>query len=354
MESATQSSKHGTSLRVKLAILTVFLGCSLNVVFLELLVKSDQGCGNLVTFLSFLFISIEGFIFTSDFGRRTPKVPLKAYTTMVIMYFGVSVVNNWALSFDIPMPLHMIFRAGSLIANMIMGMLILGRRYSGTKYLAVLAISVGIGLCTIVSSKQTSESVQDKNEEEAEDSGWKAITFATGIFMLTFALFMSARMGIYQEVIYNKYGKHAKEALYYSHCLPLAGFLLLYKDIYSHMLIALNSDAIALPMFPMISIPKLLLYLIGNTLTQYICISAVFILTTECASLTVTLVVTLRKFGSLLFSIWYFNNPFTVYHWLGTILVFSGTLVFSLKKDDITQKAARVNEENKEKDLKTE
>ena len=63
------------------------------------------------------------------------------------------------------------------------------------------------------------------------------------------------------------------------------------------MLIALNSDAIALPMFPMISIPKLLLYLIGNTLTQYICISAVFILTTECASLTVTLVVTLSKVG---------------------------------------------------------
>ena len=59
---------------------------------------------------------------------------------MVIMYFAVSVVNNWALSFDIPMPLHMIFRAGSLIANMIMGMLILGRRYSSTKYAAVLAI----------------------------------------------------------------------------------------------------------------------------------------------------------------------------------------------------------------------
>jgi len=171
--------------------------------------------------------------------------------------------------------------------------------------------------------------------------------------MLTFALFMSARMGIYQEVIYDKYGKHAKEALYYSHCLPLAGFLLLYKDIYSHMLIALNSDVIALPVFPMLQIPKLLLYLIGNTLTQYICISAVFILTTECASLTVTLVVTLRKFGSLLFSIWYFHNPFTIYHWLGTILVFTGTLVFSLKKDVVQQKAVKINE-TREKDLKTE
>ena len=68
-----------------------------------------------------------------------------------------------------------------------------------------------------------------------------------------------------------------------------------FTDIYSHLLIALDSEAIVLPFLPMISIPKLMLYLIGNTLTQYICISAVFILTTECASLTVTLVVTLRK-----------------------------------------------------------
>ena len=73
----------------------------------------------------------------------------------------------------------------------------------------------------------------------------------------------------------------------------------------------------------------MLLYLLGNVTTQYVCISSVFVLTTECASLTVTLVVTLRKFLSLIFSIMYFNNPFTVYHWLGTGLVFGGTLLFS-------------------------
>merc|ERR1711922_19498 len=102
-----------------------------------------------------------------------------------------------------------------------------------------------------------------------------------------------------------------------------------------------------------IQIPCMLVYLLGNVITQYICISAVFILTTECASLTVTLVVTLRKFGSLLFSIWYFHNPFTIHHWLGTILVFTGTLVFSLKKDVVQQKAVKINETG-EKDLKTE
>merc|ERR1711981_1073802 len=104
-----------------------------------------------------------------------------------------------------------------------------------------------------------------------------------------------------------------------------------------------NSELIALPLLPMVTVPKLLLYLIGNTLTQYICISAVFILTTECASLTVTLVVTLRKFASLLFSIWYFNNPFTIYHWIGTALVFAGTLVFSLKKDNLVQTPATIS-----------
>ena len=69
-------------------------------------------------------------------------------------------------------------------------------------------------------------------------------------------------------------------------------------------------------------------YVAGNVVTQYICIRSVYILTSECTSLTVTLVVTLRKFMSLMFSIFYFRNPFTLYHWLGTVLVFGGTLIF--------------------------
>lgn len=54
-----------------------------------------------------------------------------------------------------------------------------------------------------------------------------------------------------------------------------------------------------------------------------------FVLTAECSSLTVNLVVTLRKFLSLLLSVVYFDNAFTVFHWSGTILVFGGTLLFS-------------------------
>jgi len=309
----------------------VLVGCAANVVFLEFLVKKDPGIGNLVTFCSFLFITVQGFFFTARCGTITPKVPITAWTTMVIMYFIVSVVNNAALGFNISMPLHMIFRAGSLMANMILGMIILNKRYAKVKYLSVIIISMGIAACTIVSGRSVSSNknqaidneVGDSDTTEAMDFMW----WMVGIAMLTFALFTSARMGIYQEVIYAKYGKHSEEALFYCHCLPLPFFLVISNNVYDHAIVALNSE----PLFSIgsITVPSMIFYLVCNTATQFICISAVYRLTSECASLTVTLVVTLRKFLSLLFSIWFFDNPFTFVHWIGTAMVFAGTLLFS-------------------------
>lgn len=110
------------------------------------------------------------------------------------------------------------------------------------------------------------------------------------------------------------------------HLLPLPGFLLLYNNIWEHMVIASHTEPVNLLVC---NIPIAWIYLLANCLTQYLCISSVFVLTTECSSLTVTLVVTLRKFVSLLFSIVYFNNPFTIHHWIGTTLVFVGTLIFT-------------------------
>ena len=37
------------------------------------------------------------------------------YVIMVAMFFVVQVINNYALNFDVPMPLHMIFRSVSMI-----------------------------------------------------------------------------------------------------------------------------------------------------------------------------------------------------------------------------------------------
>ncbi|CAD1472914.1 unnamed protein product, partial [Heterotrigona itama] len=286
----------------------------------------DPGSGNLITFSQFLFISIEGFLFTSKCGTVKPNVGIKDYFILVTMFFVANVCNNYAFDFNIPMPLHMIFRAGSLIANMIMGIIILKKQYIFSKYLSVFMITVGIAICTVVSGKEI-KSLQPVNVAKVPTTPWDDFFWwILGISLLTIALFVSARMGIYQEVLHKKYGKNAREALYYTHLLPLPFFLTLAPNIWDHFTYALSSEPMQIIN---LQIPKLIVYLIGNVLTQYVCISSVFVLTAECTSLTVTLVITLRKFLSLIFSIIYFKNSFTIYHWIGTILVFLGTIIFT-------------------------
>lgn len=185
---------------------------------------------------------------------------------------------------------------------------------------------------------------QPNNNDSEDDLFW----WLVGVVILTLALLLSARMGIYQEKLYKEHGKHPYEALYYTvssnvvftsdkvrmfvclfqHLLSLPAFIFYYPSIVESIQLFNESEPILVP-FLKVSLPYLWLHLIGNIITQYLCISSVYILTTECTSLTVTLVVTLRKFLSLIFSIVYFKNPFTVEHWFGTALVFLGTLLFT-------------------------
>lgn len=240
------------------------------------------------------------------------------------MFFVSNVCNNYAFNFHIPMPLHMIFRSGSLMANMVMGIIILKKSYDIWKYISVILITLGIIVCTVSSGS----SLKNKSKEASTSSDPFSVLFwwGIGLTLLTVALFVSARMGIYQESMYKKYGKHPNEALFYTHVLTLPGFVLLYKSIAAHSVIAIESEP---NFFLGIGIPVQALSLTGAMVTNYLCISSVYVLTTECPSLTVTLVITLRKFASLLFSIVFFKNPFTIYHWVGTAFVFVGTVIFT-------------------------
>lgn len=308
-------------------IASVFAGCGSNAVFLELLTRSDPGSGIFITFWQFAFISLYGFIFTSDFGRKKRVIPIKHYITLVFLFTMANVTNNFALKFNISMPLHMIFRSGSLITNMILGIFILSKKYTSTKYMSVVMITIGIAICTIVSRGDSISQAQALRGGDSSDDADDYFTMFIGVLLLSAGLVFSSLLGLYQETLVSKYGKHPQESLYYSHLLFLPGFLLLYRDLYTHAVIYSASEPYTIPIVGL-SVPILWLHLVGNFVTQYACISSVYTLQSECTSLTVTLVVTLRKFLSLLFSIFYFSNPFTLHHWIGTILVFSGTLMF--------------------------
>ncbi|BFF92592.1 UDP-xylose and UDP-N-acetylglucosamine transporter [Drosophila madeirensis] len=309
--------------RCVLAMGGVLVGCCSGGVFLELLVKLDPGIGNLVTAAQFAFVALEGLIFTSRLGLAQRKISLRDYALLVAMFFVTSVCNNYVFEFNVSMTLHMIIRGGSLISNMCLGSIILKKKYRLSQYISVVMISVGIFICTYVSSRDLP--VQSARESATEADVWR---WLVGVMLLVLALFVSSYMGITQELLYRRHGKCAREALYYTHLLPLPAFLLMHDNIRAHWRLACAGEAYTVPLLG-VAVPLILLYLLGNVLTQHMCISSVYALTTECSSLTVTLIITLRKFISLVFSIVYFRNPFTAYHWLGTVMVFVGTLMFA-------------------------
>ena len=311
------------ALRLSIVISLVLTSCCFNVFLLELITKDHPGAGNIITFAQFLFISLEGFFFATNCCTRRRFVPLKDYLYLVITFFLVSVSNNYALKFNIAMPLHMIFKSGSLIANMALGIVILKNRYKPSKYLAVGLITIGIAICTIASAQGLNDKMDVSTDSETTTV---FLSWLFGILLLAFSLLASARMGIFQETLAKVHGKHPRESMFYCHALPLPGFIFLYQDIWEHAVAFSSSEPFNL--LGLISLPKHWVYLIANALTQYVCARSVFTLTTETSSLVVTFVITLRKFLSLLISIYYFSNPFTNNHWIGTLLVFLGTFVF--------------------------
>lgn len=116
-----------------LVITFIFTGCCSNVFALESLIKSVPKSGHLITFAQFVFVSLLGLGPQLDITRistvlpimiprlKERKVPIKYWSVMVVLFWSVSVLNNYALSYRIGMPLHIIFRSGGLLVSMVVG-----------------------------------------------------------------------------------------------------------------------------------------------------------------------------------------------------------------------------------------
>jgi hypothetical protein len=59
-----------------------------------------------------------------------------------------------------------------------------------------------------------------------------------------------------------------KDTFLLQHLLPLPGFLILYENIYSHIISFAHSAPVTIPVIG-VGLPKLYLYLAGNVVTQY-------------------------------------------------------------------------------------
>lgn len=363
----------------------VFGGCCSNAITLERVTSEFPNSGALLTFAQFLLISLHGLpkFLTSVRGPlglplpwlKQRRIPLTPYLVQVALFYAISLLNNAAFAYDIPMPVHIIFRSGGLVISLLMGWVISGRTYSLPQVISVLLVTSGVVLTTFSASNPR------KSSSLASDASLHR--YVTGIALLTLALVLSGFLGIVQDKTYSHYGNTTssasppaastkldpaqpqpkekddrpdtwEESMFYLHFLSLPMFLFVRRDIAAQLDALLSGPTLALalppilspllgvgnpaaPSAPTLTLPALLVPLVLNTVTQLFCVAGVNRLTTRVAALTVTLTLVVRKAVSLVLSVALFrqdaqNAGGTAWGmlWSGAALVFLGTVGYSM------------------------
>lgn len=219
----------------------------------------------------------------------------------------------------------------------------------------MLIITIGVGLTTTVkSSSKEGPHVSSTSEQILPVELGQ---YATGIAILTLALILSSAMGLAQDAAYMKYGRgHWEEGMFYLHFLSMPMFAFLKDDMAAQVAEIRNGEsmclrdltyhtlAIPLPTLTLskplstiidiissVTIPAFYFPLLINVITQLLCVSGVHRLTSRVSSLTVTLVLTVRKAASLIISVVILGGgKGDLWLWLGAGLVLAGTVLYTL------------------------
>ncbi|KAL8975107.1 MAG: hypothetical protein Q9197_000656 [Variospora fuerteventurae] len=326
----------------------IFGGCCSNVFALESIVKEQPDGGNLITFVQFFVTALltwpERFSATRPpFFLKPRAIPLARWLPNILLFFTVNLLNNYAFGYNISVPVHIILRSGGSVTTMVIGFL-WGKRYTTVQVLSVAMLTIGIIIAAMSDAQHKGKSTAGPSQIDP--------SFVSGLLILLLAQILSALMGLYTQITYSTYGSHWHENLFYSHFLSLPLFLPLlpslrlqfqnfissppmqFSPAYVQTFLATSKTSPPDPQhrslhpifsflpLPTLSIPKDILYLTLNALTQYLCIRGVNLLSARTTALGVTIVLNIRKLASLLLSIWLFGNQLPPGVLLGATVVF--------------------------------
>lgn len=346
---------------VTTSVSAIFGGCCGSVATLETLVKDkttfgpNTNVGNLVTFCQFLFITVLNlprfitFRSLKKDGRISfgfPKfkplhVPLRVYLISVLLFFSSSVGNNMIFNYNITIPIHITFRCFGTVLTMITCYLVNGKRYSRLQVGSTLFLTIGALIASLYRDHEFQwQDIKVVFATNPDSNEQVPVTYDTlfikGILILITSSIMSSLLSAYNEWTYATYGKHWEENMFYCHILSLPLFLISsYNELWETIIRLINSS----PQYRVSSnllgtanifVSKNLLILIGNLLTQNMCITGVNILASQTGALTLSIVLLVRKFASLLLSVIFFNNKLSKTAYVGILIVFFGAFLYTL------------------------
>ena len=334
----------------------IFAGCCSNVYTLESLISASPSSGPLLTFVQFLFVSLFSSSSCLSISKTPPfihlkprSIPIVKWGIYTVMFVTINLLNNAAFGYRISVPLHIILRSAGPVTSMAVSYFFNRACYPKIKVVAVALLFSGVVLAALSDSYARSSNAETlATTSHIPDTGPSKTAVlkqqAPGFVLLFLALLLSAFLGLYTDKLYATHGRGPQataESLFYSHTLSLPFFGLQFQSLTNNFQtltatspplstsLALNASTLGLGPTStfhqiLMLIPTAVVMLILNALTQCICISGVNRLSAKSSSLTVSIVLNIRKLVSLLLSIWLFGNKLPSGVAAGAVLVFLG------------------------------
>ena len=342
MKTDKNTYKSHIFLSIPFAIVLIFGGCCSNVISFEALISpSYTQFQNLTSFITFfqlnytIIINIP-YIYKNFRGR---KLPLHKHLISTILFLGGNWLNNYAFSFSgVTVPCHIVFKSLNVLINLVLGSIILKKRYSFLQVFLCILITMGcivtlvykdhdISILDYYNIKRSVVELLNKYQSMQVSTHVKVSSdFVVGIFVLLVSSIMASLLQIYNCQIYDEYGKDCwKEIMVAQHLLSMPILLVFNKDSIKRNLISIIKNFSSNKIFT----SKLLI----NCITQSICIYGVNLLASNLGSsnfIILNITLTFRKLLSLVISSVLFNNTMSKTSWIGCGLTFLFCFLYSL------------------------
>ncbi|KIM43229.1 hypothetical protein M413DRAFT_444037 [Hebeloma cylindrosporum] len=315
------------------ALSMVFGGCCSNVLAYEQLLLMNPRIGSALTFSQMFFITLQSLPSFLNFSQpgfiprlKPRQVPMSQWALQVLVLISGSLLNNWAFAYNVPLTILIVFRSAGLPVSMLFGYIFSRRRYTAMQIFSIVLVTAGVIMVTLSRTNPGSNS-KISRAIDTEDLQ----KYSLGIGMLTVSLFCTGLLGHLQERTYRKYGPCWREGVFYTHFLSLPVFLFLGGDIKQGITGLISPTSTS-------STFKAFIILLGNLVTQLICVSGVNRLSSQVSSVSTNIALTARKALSLCFSVWWFGNEWNLHLGIGAFMVFSGSLLYTLNVDKTNKK----------------
>jgi UDP-xylose/UDP-N-acetylglucosamine transporter B4 len=345
----------GESLLVPVSM--VFGGCMCALICMEYVLKGDPKAGNLLSLCEVVFALLPAIPERLAGFRVQPlAAPLTSHVQFAVLWGSMAFLANYAFAYKISMTIFTMVRSCNLIGNVLLGRLFFGCRYGWMQLFCVCSVSVGIFLASIGEARTVSSpsaSCSDCSDVppahsklDAQGSSDSLGIWMIGISMLAVVQLLNALLGHLQSRFYKDYAHLASknqlsdEYMFTSQVVALIPLMFIWDDLGAAISAALQS-----PPMPIIPIPSRIVWLLLNCMADYVCLTGVFRTSSIVPPLTLTMILSVRKFLSTVVSVLWFKNAWTNLHSLAVPLIFGGALIYSqapqVEKEQSEEEAAK-------------